>query len=281
VIVGFGELVQERRRAGGALGAFTCYDLETAHGVLSAAAELDTAVVLLVGSAPFAAAGGAELVAALRAAAAQSRARACVQLDHVGEPALMEAAFAAGVGAVMADGSKLAFEDNVALVSRAVALARRFDGTVEAELGHVSGDEDVARAAAAGKLTDPDTVGAFLERTGADCLAVSIGNVHGNYAAPPALDWARLDAIRRATDVPLSLHGGSGLADDDMRRAVAAGIAKVNVNTELRQAYLDATEHAMADVRDGTNVLALHRRQSDAVKLVAAAKLTLYEQEKR
>jgi tagatose 1,6-diphosphate aldolase GatY/KbaY len=281
MIAGFAELLGERRAAGGALGAFTCYDLETAQGVLAAAADADAAVLLLVGSASLAQAGGEQLVAALRGAAERSPVRACVQLDHVGDLELIERAFASGCGAVMADGSKLAFEENAELVAQAAQIARRFDGAVEAELGHISGDEDVARAAAAGKLTDPDDVAVFVERTGAACLAVSIGNVHGTYASTPALDWERLAAIRAATEVPLSLHGASGLPDESIRRAMAGGIAKVNVNTELREAYLDATEEALAEVRDGDNVLELHRRQSAAVHALAAAKLTLYERETR
>ena len=204
-----------------------------------------------------------------------------MQLDHTGDIRLIEAAFEAGAGAVMADGSKLALDDNAALVARAAQIARRFGGGVEAELGHVSGDEDVAHAAAAGRFTDPDEVGAFLARTGAACLAVSIGNVHGTYASTPILDWERLDAIRAATDVPLSLHGASGLPEGDVRRAVGAAIAKVNVNTELREAYLDATERTLAEVRDGEDLLELHRRQSDAVKALAASKLRLYEGETR
>ena len=281
MIVGFAELLQERRGAGGALGAFTCYDLETAHGVLAAAAELDTGVMLLVSAASFAKPAGEQLVAALHGAATHSAARACVQLDHVSDLQLIEAAFAAGAGAVMADGSKLALEDNAALVAQAGRIAGRFGGAVEAELGHVSGDEDVARVAAAGKFTEPADVGAFLERTGAACLAVSIGNVHGTYASTPMLDWKRLDAIALATDVPLSLHGASGLPDGDVRRAVGAGIAKVNVNTELREAYLDATERALADVRDGEDLLELHRRQSAAAQALTAGKLRLYERETR
>ena len=217
----FAELLAERRNAAGALGAFTCYDLETALGVLAAAAERDTAVLLLVSNASFAQSGGDQLVAALCAAAARSPTRACVQLDHVGELDLIERAFESGCGAVMADGSELTLENNAALVAQAAQIASRFGGAVEAELGHISGEEDVARAAAAGKLTDPADVGPFLSSTGAACLAVSIGNVHGTYATTPALDWERLAAIRAATDVPLSLHGASGLSDCAIRRAVA------------------------------------------------------------
>ena len=279
MIASFASLLAERRNTATALGAFTCYDLETALGVLGAAAERDRPVVLLVSSAAFAQSGGDALVDSLRSAIERSPARACLQLDHVGDLELIARAFDAGCGAVMADGSKLAFDDNAELVSDAVVIARRHGGAVEAELGHVSGQEDVARAAAAGKLTDPKQVGPFIERTGASCLAVSIGNVHGTYLSTPALDWERLAEIGAATDAPLSLHGASGMPDEALRRAVGAGVVKVNVNTELREAYFDATAAALADVRDGANVLELHRRQTAATHAVAASKLRQYEGE--
>ena len=90
-----------------------------------------------------------------------------------------------------------------------------------------------------------------MARTGAACLAVSIGNVHGIYRDPPRLDWERLEAIRSAVAAPLSLHGASGIADADVRRAIAAGVAKINVNTELREAYLAATAATIGSVLEG------------------------------
>jgi tagatose 1,6-diphosphate aldolase GatY/KbaY len=277
MLCAFTDLLAESRAAGRGLGAFTCYDLETARGVLAAATARRRGVVLLVSCAAFAPPGGQELLAGLRAAAARSPARACVQLDHVGDLGLIERAFEAGAGAVMADGSRLPLEENAALVRAAAVLARSCGGAVEAELGHVSGDEDVATAAAAGRLTDPSAVAAFVADTGAACLAVSIGNAHGVYAVAPALDWERLEAVRRATGVALSLHGASGLPDAMVRRAIVSGITKVNVNTELREAYLAATEQALGPARDGARVLELHGRQAAAVQAVAAAKLAHYE----
>jgi tagatose 1,6-diphosphate aldolase GatY/KbaY len=195
---------------------------------------------------------------------------ACVQLDHVREPEPIRAAFALGVGAVMADGSRHDLEANVALVGEASAL-----GAVEAELGGIEGDEDVAAAAAAGALTDPDEAARFAGRSGADCLAVSIGNVHGAYREPPALDWPRLEEIRRRVEIPLSLHGASGLPDDDVRRAIALGVAKVNVNTELRERYLETTAERLDAVRDGARVLELNRAQADAIAELARAKIVM------
>jgi len=234
VRVGFAELLQGAAAEGRAAGAITCYDAGTAAGVLAAAAERDTGVVLLLAPAAFAAPGGDLLARALAAMADGAAVPACLQLDHATELAAMVAAAACGVGAVLADGSRLGLEANAARVSAARAELPASVG-VEAELGHVAGDEDVAIAARQGRLTDPDDAARFVAATGADCLAVSVGNVHGAYAAPPALDWSRLERIRERVDVPLALHGASGLPAHVLRRAIGLGVAKVNVNTEIRE----------------------------------------------
>lgn len=273
----FGALVAERGRRGAAAGAFTCYDLETARGVLRAAAAVGAPVILLVSPQSFRRPGGDALLAALRAAAELAPGPACVQLDHVDDLGLVERAFELGAGAVMADGSKLPLEDNVAFVRAAAERARAAGGEVEAELGRVEGDEDVAAAAEAGLLTDPAEARAFVEQTGAACLAVSIGNVHGAYARPPALDWPRLDALREQVEVPISLHGASGLPESDVQRAIRAGVAKINVNTELRGRYLAVTAERLESVRDGSRLLELHEAQADAVAGAATAMLHAYE----
>jgi tagatose 1,6-diphosphate aldolase GatY/KbaY len=268
VLARFSELLAEARARREAVGAFTCYNLETAAGVLRAAEERSRGVILLVSEKSFAAPAGRLLLAALVAAARASDARACVQLDHTRALEPIRASFGLGAGAALADGSRLGLDDNVELVLAAARL-----GEVEAELGGIAGDEDVSAAVAAGALTDPDEVAAFVERSEAACLAVSIGNVHGVYRQPPALDWARLEEIARRVRVPLALHGASGLPDGDLRRAIELGIAKVNLNTELRQRYLEATEERLPAVRDGANVLELSLAQADAIAQVVAGKL--------
>ena len=265
------------RRDGLAVGAFTCYDLETATAALHAAAAAGAGVILLIGARSFTGAGGDLLLAALVAAARRGQAAACVQLDHCDDLAVIEAALEGGAGAVMADGSALAYEQNAQFVASAVELARAYGASVEAELGGIAGDEDVAEAVAAGALTDPAEALDFVGRTAADCLAVSIGNVHGSYREPPRLDWARLDAIRAQLGTPLSLHGASGIPDELIRRAIAAGIAKININTELRQAYLAAIEGMIGSVLAGSRLNALHTAQMSAVEGVIAAKLRAFD----
>lgn len=273
----FSELLREAADRSSAVGAFTCYNLETAAGVLQAAAGRGRGVVLLISRASFIRPEGELFVAALRAVAAAAPVPVAIQLDHVDELELIERACALGVDAVMADGSALQYDRNVAFVRDAAELARAAGAEVEAELGGIAGDEDVAAAVAAGSLTDPAEARTFVEATGAACLAVSIGNVHGAYRDPPRLDWARLEAIRARVDCPLSLHGASGIPDADLGRAIGLGISKVNVNTELRSSYLEVTAERIGEALDGARLLDLNVAQTDAVAATVGAKLDAYE----
>jgi tagatose 1,6-diphosphate aldolase GatY/KbaY len=273
VLTPFREILEERRAAQAAVGAFTCYDVTTAIGVVRAAEARGDPVLLLASEASFRSPSGRLLLPALLAVASEARVPACVQLDHVDDGELIDMALGAGTGAVMADGSKLPANENASFVASVRARAPR--AGVEAELGHVEGGEDVADAAEAGLLTDPDEAARFVAATGCDCLAVSIGNVHGRYARPPELDWERLRAIRRRVDVPLSLHGASGIPDADVARAVALGVCKVNVNTELRERYLAQLEAGLPAAKDGLRLLDLEAEIVDAIAQAVGAKLSL------
>lgn len=273
MLTSFRAILEERRAAGAAVGAFTCYDATTAIGVVRAAEARGVPVLLLLSEASFRAPSGRLLLPALLAVAEAARVPACVQLDHVDDVELIDAALTSGVGAVMADGSRRSASDNASFVSS--VRARAAGVGVEAELGHVEGSEDVSSAAEAGSLTDPDEAAWFVAATGCDCLAVSIGNVHGTYARAPELDWERLRALNDRVDVPLSLHGASGIPDADVARAIAFGVCKVNVNTELRERYLGQLEAALPAARDGLRLLELEAAVIDAVADVVAAKLSM------
>ena len=275
MLKGFRDLLLERRSHNAAAGAFTCYDVTTALGVLRAAEARSVGVILLISEGSYSGRDGSALVAALNAVAQRSSVPVCVQLDHVANETLIARALADGVGAVMADGSQMSTNENAALVERVRIRALEIAG-VEVELGHIEGDEDIAAAVAAGALTDPREAAAFVVRTRPDCLAVSIGNIHGTYASEPLLDWDRLERIRdEVGDVPLSLHGASGLADEDVRRAVGLGIAKVNVNTEIRTRYLEEVAARLPDVTPGYRVLELNSALVHAVAEVVDDKLEL------
>jgi ketose-bisphosphate aldolase len=258
--------------AQGPVGAFAAYELAMAEGVLRAAGR--GRVVVLLAGASLRAPGAELLVASLRGAAGEARARVCLQADHVHDLETVELACELGVQAVMADFSPLDFEANVAFTREAVAIAREFGVAVEGELGRLPGGADADAPRGAGALTDPDAAAEFVARTGVDCLAVALGNVHGALLpAPRALDWERLADIRSLVDVPLALHGGTGLAGDVVRRALRGGIAKVNYNTGLRRAYLDATAAALGEVEPAADLVGLHARQAQAVEAVVRATL--------
>jgi tagatose 1,6-diphosphate aldolase GatY/KbaY len=278
VIAGFTEVLEHARQQRRAVGAFTCYDVTTALGIVRAAARSGAAAILLVSEASVRAPEGPLFVAALTAVAEDAPTACCVQLDHSSDPALIETALSAGAGAAMADGSQLATPENARLVRHVRQLARSFDAGVEAELGHIEGGEDVAAATAAGALTDPEEAASFVADTTPDCLAVSIGNVHGAYAGAPSLDWDRLVSIRKHIDgTPLSLHGASGLADADVRRAIRLGVSKVNVNAELRTRYLAELARRLPDVQRGARLLELQEALVAEIAAVVAEKLDLME----
>lgn len=260
----------------GAVGAFTCYDLETASAVLTACAEATVPAMLLIAPNTFASAVGEHLMRSLVACANAAPIPALVELDHASDLGLIERALALGAGAVMADGSKLPLQANTAFVRDAVRLARRHGAHVECELGHLAGDEDRAHAVEAGALTDPADAADLIERSGADCLAISIGNVHGHYIEAPVLDFDRLMEIERRVNVPLALHGASGIPADAIRASIACGIRKINVNTELRGAYLGATKNALTTVLAPLDLASLHSFQREAVGLAVAEKLEVF-----
>lgn len=145
---------------------------------------------------------------------------------------------------------------------------------VEAELGRLTGTEDdVTISEYAGNLTDPEQARGFISETGADALAICIGNIHGPYSRQPHLDFDRLAAIRGAVSVPLVLHGASGLGETLVRCSIELGICKFNVNTEVREAYLDALREGLGSPR--IDLLDLMARAIDAMKDVVSAKMRL------
>ena len=259
------------------MGAFTCYDLLGAEAVVRGAEARRAPAIVLVSPGSFAAPGGPRLLRALRAVAAEAGTDVLVQLDHATDPELIARAADLGADAVMADGSKRPYEENLAFSAGIVERLHGVGVGVEAELGRVEGHEDrTGEEVLAGEMTVPDEARAFRERSGVACLAVAIGNVHGNYTGTPALDWERLGEIASADARPLSLHGASGLPAGDLRRAVGEGVAKVNVNTELRAAYFGALGDEAAAHATTLDLAGLGERVVERVQAVVEDKLEAF-----
>lgn len=243
-----------------AVPAFTCYDFTTALAVVGAAEDAGHGVILLMAPKTAGTSNGLRLITALRGLADGASVPVAVQLDHASDLSVMADAVAAGADSVLADGSSLPYEDNIALVRAARALVGA-DVVLEAELGGLAGDEDRAFGAdeagvAVAGLTDSAQVEDFVARTGAQLLAVAVGNVHGKYKGEPQLRWDVLQDIAVRTHIPLVLHGASGIPAGELVKAAAMNVGKVNFNTELRTGVLATLQEQLPVHRaDGENLL--------------------------
>lgn len=222
-----------------AILAVVVYDLVAAEAVIAAAEAEASPLILQIGSPAFRHVDPMSLVAgALRLAEASST-QVGIHLDHSTDLEEIRRSLDAGYTSVMADGSRLSDDENASLTAEVVGLARPYGVWVEAELGRMDGDENRSdHGSGDEQLTDPAAARRFVDATGVDALAICIGNIHGFSASAPKLDLERLDRIRSNVDVPLVLHGASGVSPAVLRQCIRRGVAKVNVNTELREAYV-------------------------------------------
>lgn len=167
----------------------------------------------------------------------------------------------------MIDGSKLPFEENIAITRKIVEVAHPNDVSVEAELGKISGvEDDVAVAEHEALFTDPDEAYEFAERTNCDALAVAVGTAHGVYRGEPKIDFERLQAISSKVNTPLVLHGASGLADDVIQKAIGYGIVKINIDTDLRIAFSEAVRKVVKEHPDEIDPRNIMGPAKEAVK---------------
>jgi len=165
-----------------------------------------------------------------------------LHLDHSTDFGEIVQAMKAGFSSVMYDGSTLPFDENVKNTAEVVKVAKTLNIDVEAELGRVGSAANTSDFEDTAKFTSPEDAAVFLDRTGCSSLAVAVGNAHGNYVRLPNLDITRIKDIKEAVGIPLVLHGGSGIPDDQVQAAVKVGIAKMNVATEYHNAYYRAVQ---------------------------------------
>ena len=245
------EMLLDAQKGGYAVGAFNAENMEMVKAIIQAAEELK-APVMIQTTPSTVKYGTLETYAAIVAAeAAKASVPVCLHLDHGSSFELAVQAMKAGYTSVMIDGSKLDFEGNIEVSRKVADVAAALDIPCEAELGKVGGKEDDLEAEA-DTNTDPKEAKEFAERTGVTSLAVAIGTAHGFYVGTPVLDKERLSEIRQVVDIPLVLHGASGLTDEDVSDCVKRGICKVNFATELRAAYSKAVKEVFE--QDGSTI---------------------------
>ena len=268
-IVGGRELLRGATRGAYAVPGFNVSNLEMALGVLDAAEGEQAPIFLQFNVSNLEHFGGVDLAAAVgRRLAERAAVPVAVHLDHGPDAALLREALRHGFTSLMFDGSTAPLERNLRETQAAAALALAAGVAIEAELGHVGGREPGVVTSEA-VLTEPDVAQRFVEETGVDSLAVSVGTAHG-LAGVVRLDLVR--ELRAATrDLPLVLHGGSGVSRRDLRDAVAAGIRKVNISSELHRAFAGALD----STTDGGDPRAALRHAREAVAVVAADRIVL------
>ena len=226
-------------------GAFSVGNMEMVKGAIRAAEELNTPIILQIAEVRLKNSPLHLMGPMMVQAAKEAKVDVAVHLDHGLTFETVDKALGLGFTSVMLDASTLPLEENIAKVKTVVEKARKYGATVEAERGLVGGSEDGCCDHGI-RFTDPDDAVVYARETGIDALAVAIGNAHGNYPVAPTLAFDVLEKIHEKVDIPLVLHGGSGITDKDFQRAISLGIRKVNIATASFNSLTSHVEKYMA-----------------------------------
>lgn len=274
MLVSLKEVIDMAEKGNFAIPAFNVYNLETVMGVIDAAEEMRAPVILQVYPRLLNEEVGYYLAPAVVAAARKATVPVCFHLDHGPSELEVTKALRWGATGIMYDGSVHPFEENVANTKHIVQTCGAIGVSVEGELGHIGSVNDDAME----EYTDPDEAAEFVKRTGVTCLAVLIGNAHGHYKKTPKLDIDRVKAIRKATGgIPLVLHGGSGIPEDQVKAAVKAGIRKMNIGTDVCCAFAEGTKETLDDPDRSLAIDLFMKHPIKTVKKLAIEKIKLVD----
>lgn len=268
-LVPISDLLKKAEEGGYAVGAFNCNNMEIVQAIIAAAEAEKSPVIMQASQGAIKYAGIDYITGMARVAAENASVPVALHLDHGTSFEQVMMCIRKGFSSVMIDGSKLPFEENVELTKRVVAVARAVGVSVEAELGKIGGTEDDIHVDDKDALfTNPSEAKEFVERTGVDALAVAIGTAHGQYKGVPELDFPRLEKIRSLVNIPIVLHGSSGVPDDAIEKAIKLGVRKVNIDTNIREAFVQACRDVLnKDAReiDPRKVLGPAREAATAI----------------
>lgn len=275
MLVNMKEILTAAKEGGYGIGFFNTVNVEMARAVIETAEELHAPVIVGTAEVLLPAMELERVAEYLIPMAQKAKVPVCVHYDHgLTFDRCMEAV-RLGFTSVMFDCSTADYHTNAERVAEMTKICHAVGMTVEGELGHVGDNEGEGKLEnPSDYFTDPDTAVDFVKRTGVDALAVAVGNAHGDYAFPPKLDFDRIETISRMTNVPLVLHGGSGLSDEDFRRAVKLGVSKVNIFTDIDKAGKAGIEKGLAE--GATSVVGLIPYEIEAIKEVVREKMTLF-----
>jgi len=271
MLVTLQEIIAMAEQGNYCVPAFNVYNVETVMGVIDAAEETNAPVIAQLYPRLINEQVGYYVSPVVLAAAQKAKVPVCLHLDHAAGKQEVYRALRWGYTGIMQDGSTLSFEENVALTRSTVEMCSTLGIGVEGEIGHVGSAADDSM----GEFTDPAEAKAFVEQTGVCCLAVLVGNAHGHYKKTPKLDIDRIRQIRQACGVPLVLHGGTGIPDDQVKAAVAAGMRKMNIGTDVCCAFAEGTKAALDDPNRSLAVDVFMKTAIESVKALAVNKIRL------
>lgn len=266
------EVLQIAERTNSAIPGFNIDNIEIPEAIMEAAEEEQCPVILTIGQGAIQAGGLRHLPDVVRRIAESSDLPVVMHLDHGASYEQVITCLRAGFTSVMYDGSHHPFAENVQESAAVVRAAHAVGVSVECELGAISGVEDGISHQTA-NLVDLDEVRRFIEVVDCDALAVGIGNAHGIYKGTPNLDFQRLEACRKLGAPPLVLHGRSGIPEDMIKKAISLGIRKINVATEVRLAFMEGLEEALA-TRD---IYKMYRSAKTATRELARTKIRMFQ----
>lgn len=245
------ELLLDAQKNKYAVGAFNVNNMEIIQAIINAAEELNSPVILQAsqGGIKYA---GIEYIANLgKLAGRNAKVPVALHLDHGTDFDQVMLCLRHGFTSVMIDGSRFPLEENIAFTKKVVDIAHAVGVTVEAELGKIGGTEDhITVSEKDATFTDPEEAKRFVEETGVDYLAIAVGTAHGVYKGEPKLDFDRIKAIREIVDVPLVLHGSSGVPAEALQKAISLGISKINIDTDIRAAFSNAVKEFVGNNPD-------------------------------
>ena len=245
------ELLAKAEKGRYAVGDFNCNNMEIVQAIISAAEAERSPVIIQASQGAIKYAGLGYVTALVREAAMFSTVPVALHLDHGTDFKQVVNCLRSGFTSVMFDGSQLPLEENIRITRKVVDVAHAVGVSVEGELGRLRGTEDEINVSEREAFfTDPEEAVTFVQGTGIDALAPSIGTAHGRYRGKPDLDFQRLKKIRELTGVPLVLHGSSGVPGEDIRRAIELGVRKVNIDTDIREAFVKEIRHVLAVDQD-------------------------------
>jgi len=247
-LVSVDELLAKAEKGNYAVGAFNANNMEIVQAIVEAAEKEKSPVIMQASQGAIKYAGLDYITGMVRLAAESASVPVALHLDHGTDFDQVVRCIRSGFTSVMFDGSKLPLEENIAITKKVLDIARPIGVSVEAELGKIGGTEDNVHVSEKEAMyTDPEEAKYFVEQTGVKSLAIAIGTAHGQYKGEPKLDFDRLAKIRALVNIPIVLHGSSGVPDDSIRKAIELGVRKVNIDTNIREAFVGAMRQVIAE----------------------------------